>query len=91
MYRVVILVLLLIAAFSRNNATVNNADKYIYLSHTRISSNVCIYNKVYDIDFSKYKMTLLGGDIALKSFANPRITERRGSILILKVQQPFEV
>lgn len=31
--------------------------------HTRLILNDSLYDKVYDIDFSKYDMTLLGGDL----------------------------
>lgn len=42
----------------------------IYISHTRVNSNKGIFKKVYDIDFSKYDMTLLGGDLGMNTF-NP--------------------
>ncbi len=84
MYKAIILAILFVVVLSCNNATSNNANKYIYLSHTRIDANDGVYNKVYDIDFSKYKMTLLGGDLALNSFANPEITAHLDSLFNFK-------
>lgn len=46
----------------------------IYLSHTRLEANDSVYKPVYNIDFSKFDMTLLGGDLAANSFANETVT-----------------
>lgn len=43
-------------------------SSYIYVSHTRVKTNDSVYKKIYDIDFSKYDMTLLGGDLSMNSF-----------------------
>ncbi len=62
------------------------AELFIYLSHTRLANNQQIYDKVYQIDFSKYKYTLLGGDMAEKSFGEEKIIRHLDSIFDLKNQ-----
>ncbi|GAB5473176.1 MAG: hypothetical protein Mars2KO_12750 [Maribacter sp.] len=59
-------------------------DKFIYLSHSRLSTNDGIYTKVYDINFSRYSYRLLGGDLAEKSFENNRIISHLDSVFDLK-------
>ncbi|MFT5863182.1 MAG: hypothetical protein ACI828_001839 [Flavobacteriales bacterium] len=53
---------------------------FIYVAHTRLDDNRGIYSKIYDIDFSQYEMTLLGGDLAANSFSNTAIIQHLDSV-----------
>jgi hypothetical protein len=53
--------------------TIPEGIDYIYLSHTRTADNTSIFSKVYDINFSKFEMKLLGGDLAWNSFSDNEI------------------
>ena len=59
-------------------------SNFIYIAHTRLDDNRGIYSKIYDIDFSLYEMTLLGGDLAANSFSNPEIIAHLDSIFDYK-------
>lgn len=59
-------------------------DHFIYLSHTLIDTNDSIYDKVYDIDFSNFEMTLLGGDLALKPFWDDAVLAHLDTVFNLK-------
>ncbi len=54
------------APLSQNNN--NSSSTYIFLSHTRTSTNDRIFKKVYDLNLELYEMTLLGGDLGVDSF-----------------------
>ncbi|WP_299769628.1 hypothetical protein [uncultured Dokdonia sp.] len=51
----------------------DSSSSYIYLAHTRLDTNDGLYDKVYDIDFSNYDMTLLGGDLSMSSFSRKEV------------------
>ncbi|MFC4634840.1 hypothetical protein ACFO3O_13035 [Dokdonia ponticola] len=70
--------------FSCKESSVNPPKSYIYVAHTRLNTNDSVYHKVYDIDFSTYDMTLLGGDLALSSFSGKTITPHLDSIFDFK-------
>ena len=59
-------------------------SSFIYVAHTRLDDNRGIYPKIYDIDFSKYEMTLLGGDLAANSFSNAAIIQHLDSVFDYK-------
>lgn len=61
-----------------------DAANFIYVAHTRLDDNRGIYSKIYDIDFSQYDMTLLGGDLAANSFSNTTIIQHLDSIFDYK-------
>lgn len=58
---------------SKSDPTSDSASYYIYLAHTRTAQNDSIINAVYDLDFSAYDATLLGGDLATLSFQDGMI------------------
>lgn len=62
-------------------------SSFIYVSHTRLDTNDGIYAPVYDIDFSHFDMTLLGGDLAASSFADEAIKNELDSVFDLKRPQ----
>ena len=62
----------------------NQPDFFIYLSHTRLDRNDNIYQKANDIDFSKYSLKLLGGDLAQYSFHDENIRNHLDDIFDLK-------
>ena len=70
--------------FSCKQSSIDSPSSYIYLSHTRIKTNDSVYHKVYDIDFSRYDMTLLGGDLSLNSFSGKTITPHLDGIFDFK-------
>ncbi|MFT5891582.1 MAG: hypothetical protein ACI9Y7_001687 [Dokdonia sp.] len=70
--------------FSCKQPLIDLPSSYIYVSHTRLKTNDSVYHKVYDIDFSKYDMTLLGGDLSLSSFSGKTITPHLDSIFDFK-------
>jgi len=67
-----------------NDSAITKEQTYIYLSHTSVKNNDSVFKKVYDIDLSKYDMTLLGGDISLKTFENDVIFNHVDSIFNFK-------
>jgi hypothetical protein len=72
-------------AFSCKESASNDVKtSYIYVSHTRTDTNDSIYNKLYGIDFSKYDMTLLGGDLAMNSFKNDTVINHLNRLFNLK-------
>lgn len=72
MNKALLVAVVVLFTFSCKRSSITEPTSYIYLSHPRVDSNDSIYGKVYGIDFSKYDMTLLGGDLALSSFTrNP--------------------
>ena len=73
-----------IAVSCVSNSEQAGAHHFIYLAHTRMNHNDSIYKKVYDIDFSKFEMTLLGGDLALNSFKNDVIVRHLDSVFDFK-------
>lgn len=66
------------------NTTEATAANFIYVAHTRLDDNRGIYSKIYDIDFSQFEMTLLGGDLAANSFSNTAIIQHLDSIFDYK-------
>jgi len=78
-----ILTLFSCTEFSSKNS-VENARHFIYLAHTRIKTNDSIYSKIYDIDFSQFDMTLLGGDLSWHSFRGDFILEHMDSLFDFK-------
>lgn len=68
MYKELFVVAFVLLLASCKKSVVEAPSSYIYIAHTRVNSNDGIYDKVYDIDFSQYDMTLLGGDLAMNSF-----------------------
>jgi len=75
-----ILLFLLLSIFSCAKTLPEAANTYIYISHPRINASDRMYEKVYNIDFSKYDMTLIGGDLAQNIFSNPKMLAHRESI-----------
>lgn len=78
------LIAIVLFLFSCEESSVNPPSSYIYMAHTRLATNDSVYHKVYDIDFSKYDMTLLGGDLSLSSFSGKTITPHLDSIFDFK-------
>lgn len=78
------LIAIVLFLFSCEEPLVDAPSSYIYLAHTRLNTNDSVYHKVYDIDFSKYDMTLLGGDLGLSSFSGKTITPHLDSIFDFK-------
>ena len=70
--------------FSCKQASIDTPSSYIYVSHTRLKTNDSVYHKVYDIDFSTYDMTLLGGDLSVNSFSGKTITSHLDHIFDFK-------
>lgn len=66
---------------------VETPSNFIYVAHTRLDDNRGIYSKIYDIDFSQYEMTLLGGDLAANSFSNPEIIAHLDSVFDVKSER----
>ena len=79
-----ILFLLLLTILSCADSSPEPGSTYIYVSHPRINANDRMYGKVYEIDFSKYDMTLIGGDLAQNTFSKSETTAHRDSIFDFK-------
>ncbi len=73
MYKGLFLIAFVLLFFSCKESVIDPPGSYIYVAHTRLNSNDSLYSKVYDIDFSNYDMTLLGGDLAMSSFSKRRV------------------
>lgn len=78
------LIALMLLVISCKQPSVEDSNSYIYIAHTRVKTNDSVYSKVYDIDFSKYDMTLLGGDLAWSSFSGKTINPHLDSIFDFK-------
>lgn len=76
--------LALLSMYACSESESMNTAYFIYVSHPRLQSNDSIYRPVYEIDFDKFDMTLLGGDLALSSFTNDTITSHLDSIFNFK-------
>ncbi len=55
--------LLFFSSCSKKTTIVDTRQKFLHLSHTRTDTNPSLINGVDKIDFSKYDMLLLGGDL----------------------------
>lgn len=73
MYKGLFFITVVMFLFSCEESIVDTPNSYIYLAHTRLNTNDSVYHKVYDIDFSKYDMTLLGGDLSMSSFSKSKV------------------
>lgn len=73
MYRKLFLIAFVISFLSCKQSVIDPPSSYIYVAHTRLNSNDSLYHKVYDIDFSNYDMTLLGGDLSMSSFSRKKV------------------
>lgn len=78
------LVLVVSSILSCGESTPVAQRTYIYISHPRINANDVMYEKVYDIDFSRYDMRLIGGDLAQNTFKNREAVAHRDSIFNFK-------
>ncbi|MEP0264853.1 hypothetical protein [Dokdonia sp.] len=79
-----LLIVFMLVVVSCKQPSVETSSSFIYIAHTRVKTNDSVYKKVYDIDFSKYDMTLLGGDLAWSSFSGKTITPHLDSIFDFK-------
>ncbi len=84
MNKEILLFALVILVISCKQFPVNKTSSFLYLAHTRVKTNDSVYHKVYDIDFTEYDMLLLGGDMAVNSFAQQKITAHLDSIFDFK-------
>lgn len=84
MQKVCLVVIFLVVIISCRKVDANITASYIYLSHTRTASNDSIYKALYSVDFAKYDMTLLGGDLAMNSFATNMVISHLDGIFDLK-------
>lgn len=73
MYKGLFFIVFVLLLTSCKQSVVETPSSYIYIAHTRVNSNDSIYGKVYDIDFSQYDMTLLGGDLSMSSFSRRHV------------------
>lgn len=64
--------------------TIHKEEQFIYLSHTRHDDNDKVFDKIYNLDLSKYAYILLGGDLAMSSFENDAIIRHLDSIFDLQ-------
>ncbi len=62
----------------------NNALQYLFLAHTRMEANPKVITSIYNIDFSKYEMLWLGGDMAQLSSESTEVLEHLNGTFELK-------
>ena len=84
MYRLVVFIVFIILLDSCKKPLSSPFQTYIYLSHIRFNNNRNIYAKLYDVDYSKYNMILLGGDLSKDSFKEQNMLSHLDSIFDLK-------